>query len=274
MTATPVDLLVAIPAHDEQGSITGCLLSVAAAVRHAVAAGHVRRPLIAVAAHRCSDATGATALNTMTALPVPFLLDTDADSRTVGEVRARLVDRVASRHRLSGSGWLFNTDADSTVPLDWVTSTVERLQSAGAVAAAGMVEVMGWTASPVAHRRYRQIIEAGVGAHGHSHVYGANLAVRQDAYRSVGGFRSVPHGEDQDLIDRLRDDGLPVLSTFTPMVTTSGRMPGRAAHGLGRLLAELADDRPGPAERDRTDAEPTVQPPVVSPAKTSSASGG
>lgn len=250
MTAPPVDLLVAIPAHDEERSITGCLESVAAAVRHAVAAGHVRHPLIAVAAHRCSDATGTAALATMAELPVPFLLVTDPDSVTVGEVRAGLVDEVASRHRLAGSGWLFTTDADSTVPVDWVTSTVDRLHSAGAVAAAGMVEVTGWTASPAAHRRYRRIIEGGVDAHGHSHVYGANLAVRQDAYRSVGGFRSVPHGEDQDLVDRLRGGGLPVLSTFTPMVTTSGRMPGRAAHGLGRLLAELAEDR--------DDAEPAT----------------
>lgn len=242
MTAIPIDLLVTVPAHDEEDLVAACLESVAAAAGRAMASGHVLSPLIALAAHRCSDETADRAREVMADCPVPFRLMPDSTSTTVGEVRARLVERASVRHLLADTGWLFTTDADSVVPIDWITATLDRLRSSGAVAAAGMVEVTGWTASPAARRRYLRIVDGGLGEHGHSHVYGANLAVRRDAYRAVGGFRPVTHGEDQDLVDRLRSNGFPVISTLTPMVRTSGRMPGRAAHGLGRLLADLADD--------------------------------
>lgn len=242
MTGLPVDLLITVPAHDEEHLVADCLRSVSAAAAQALATQRVSNPLIVLGAHRCTDATVARAMSCMADSPVPFRLMTDTNSTTVGAVRARLVERVGARLPLQDTGWLFTTDADSVVPIDWISATIDRLEAGGAVAAAGMVEVIGWSASSAARRRYLRIIEGGLGAHGHSHVYGANLAVRRDAYRAVGGFRPVPHGEDQDLVDRLRSNGFPVISTLAPMVMTSGRMPGRAAHGLGRLLQELAAD--------------------------------
>jgi GT2 family glycosyltransferase len=70
-------------------------------------------------------------------------------------------------------------------------------------------------------------------------VYGANLAVRLDAYLRVGGFRDV-HGEDQDLVDRLRGAGEPVTSLLSPLVLTSARYDGRAENGLAALLERLS----------------------------------
>ncbi len=96
---------------------------------------------------------------------------------------------------------------------------------------------------------------------GHRHVYGANLAVRLDAYDRVGGFRGVL-GEDQDLVDRLRAAGEPVLATYAPLVSTSARTPGRAEGGLGSLLQRLGEDeraecvvaRPDPTRAARPEA--------------------
>lgn len=241
MKAAPIDLLIGIPAHDEQDLVGDCLRAVSDAVRHAVAHRAVRNPLVLLGAHRCTDRTVARARAAMAGSGVPFRVVTDEDSRTVGDVRAALVrdGSVPDSSVLAGTGWLFTTDADSVVSADWVTATLHQLVRHDAVAAAGMVAVVGWSTSAGAHRRYQQIIRDGCREDAHEHVYGANLAIRLDAYHAVGGFRAVEHGEDQDLVDRLRSNGYGVISTFEPLVSTSGRMPGRAAHGLGHLLAQL-----------------------------------
>ncbi|MGN6129846.1 MAG: hypothetical protein ACTHOK_05840, partial [Nocardioidaceae bacterium] len=77
------------------------------------------------------------------------------------------------------------------------------------------------------------------GLHQHAHVSGATLAVRADAYLAVGGFPHVAHGEDQRLVDTLAARDLPVLRTRTVTVITSGRLEGRADHGLAALLRAL-----------------------------------
>ena len=138
---------------------------------------------------------------------------------------------------------LLSTDADSRVPLDWVASLLGPAERDDAVAVTGMVELVDWAATPAAREAYARIIEAGLrdGDH-HDHVYAANLAVRLDAYLAVGGFPSVRHGEEAGLLAALRAAGLPVTSTQASVVHTSGRMPGRAAEGLGALLERMIRD--------------------------------
>lgn len=228
------DLVVAVPAHDEELLIGGCLRSVVTAVGRAVAERDVR-PFIAVAAHRCDDATAGVARDVLAASGLAHLVLTDTEPGPVGAVRGRLLDAVADRVDPTEDAWLLNTDADSTVPPDWATSVLE-LAEAGAAAVTGMVEIVDWHATVAARTRYAEIIAAGMTATGHRHVYGANLAVAWRHYRRVGGFRPVPHGEDSDLVARLQSVGLPAVSTLLPVVRTSGRMPGRAPLGLGALL--------------------------------------
>ena len=68
-----------------------------------------------------------------------------------------------------------------------------------------------------------------------------------DAFRKTGGFPALPHGEEHGLAAACRAAGLRVTSTLSPRVQTSARMPGRASHGLGSLLATLAEARTEPA---------------------------
>lgn len=239
----PVDLVVAVPAHNERKTIGPCLRSVLAAVERGIIDGCVTRAVVVVGAHRCQDGTegqASAALGQAIDQHVRHRVIRDNDSSTVGQVRARLIRSVAQDVDVNPTAWIFNTDADSVVPRDWISATVRQAEERGAVAVAGMVAVTGWVATASARNRYRELIKAGITDDGHRHVYGANLAVRYDAYLAVGGFASEPHGEDQGLVDRLRQQQLPLLTTFAPLVLTSGRTPGRAAAGLGHLLGRLA----------------------------------
>lgn len=167
----------------------------------------------------------------------------DRCSSTVGAVRAQAAHRRCRASCSAFANWILNTDADSVVPQTWISRLLDRSTAADEPAAiTGLVELEGWTNSETARRRYHAIIDAGIPATTHDHGYGGNLAVRWDTYQEIGGFRSVAHGEDQDLIDRLRRQHVPVAAIFTPTAIPSGRAPGRAGHGLGALLARLECD--------------------------------
>lgn len=242
-----VDIIVAVPAHNEQDTIGACIAAVWASVRVAIASGLLDRAIVAVSAHRCRDRTESIARAALIAgaagsAATSWRLDTDLTSVTVGEVRAALVAGAAADLPADADSWLFNTDADSLVPTGWIAELLEAAEARSATAVAGLVTLSGWTASEAARQRYRDLINAGLTSTGHRHVYGANLAVRWDVYRAVGGFHGVPHGEDTQLMNRIRSAGHPVASVFRPVVTTSGRVPGRAADGLGDLLGTLASD--------------------------------
>jgi hypothetical protein len=211
-----------------------------------------------VAVHRSTDRTAEVVAAALAAWPdLETYCHADADSTTVGAVRSRLVadaceslDLAPSAHR-----WLFSTDADSVVPGSWVTGLLAHAQAAAAHCVAGMVVLEGWRAHPPALAAYERILAGGTDAGsrdsdggsgdrggdgtGHRHVYGANLAVRLDAYAACGGFPAVPHGEDHGLVGRLRVGGHRVAAVREPAVLTSARMPGRARHGLGDLLERL-----------------------------------
>ncbi|MGI3784143.1 MAG: glycosyltransferase, partial [Janthinobacterium lividum] len=86
-----------------------------------------------------------------------------------------------------------------------------------------------------------RLLQAGLTAEGHEHVWAANLAVSYPAFAAAGGFPAVEHGEERVLAGRVARSGK-VVGALRPVVTTSARMPGRAPHGLGDLLLRLAAD--------------------------------
>jgi hypothetical protein len=238
------EVVVAVPAHDEIAEIEACLEHVARSAQHALDTGACHRVSIVVAAHRCTDGTAEAAEATLAGFPGPRTVLRDESSGSVGRVRSHLVLGALPRVRVPlDRAWLLCTDADSHVPHDWISGMLQETELRDAVAGVGLVALRDWDASAEARTRYAAIIQAGLGDAGHSHVYGANLAVRLDAYLRVGGFRDV-HAEDQDLVDRLRDAGEPVVSLLAPVVRTSARHEGRAADGLSALLGRL--DQPAP----------------------------
>lgn len=236
------DVIVAVPARDEQRQVGECLASVAAALRQARETGTARRVAVAVAVHRSSDGTAAAVEESLAAMAdLEVYHHVDEESATVGEVRHHLVSAACAALGLAARAdrWLLSTDADSVVPLDWVTAMLAHADTAAARCVAGLVDLEGWQAHPAAATAYERIVRNGLEGAGHRHVYAANLAVRLDAYAAAGGFPFVVHGEDHGLVSRVRDLGGTVLPVHAPVVRTSGRMPGRARHGLGDLLLTL-----------------------------------
>ncbi len=242
-------VLVVLPARDEQDAVTATVRGVCRALDEARARGLVGACTVEVAAHRCLDET---AVRARAALEGRYdgRVRADGTSSTVGQVRD-----AAARRGLARLGtppedtWLLSTDADTDVGTDWVSRVLEAAARADAVAVVGVTDLDRWRGSERAAAAYaRQLAsKTYAGEHGplheHGHVYGANLAVRADAYLDVGGFPHVVHGEDQALVDALAARGHRVLRTTAVSVVTSGRLHGRAAHGLADHLARL--DGPG-----------------------------
>jgi hypothetical protein len=246
MMSAPVDVLIAVPARDEATLIGRCLTSVLAAVRVARAADVVHRATVAVGAHRCRDETAALADRLLSdAAEVASVVITDAEVAPVGAVRTKLVHRALAVTALDRTrSWLFSTDADSSVPADWMTTGLRLAHDSSAAMVVGLVDL----AEPVDHGlllAHDRLIKAGIRPDGtHTHVYAANLAIRLDVFAEVGGFPSVLCGEEHALLARVEAAGHRVLRTTSWRVATSSRTKGRAVGGLGDLLGRLAADEP------------------------------
>ncbi len=235
---------VVIPACDEQSLLPAALDAVRAASQHPALDGV--RVLTVVVADRCTDDTPARA-RAAGALVVPV------GFRNVGRARAAGVD--AALRALGGSTpeggaprgpdavWLASTDADSTVPPDWLAFQLARAAE-GWDAVVGTVAVDRWPAHrPRLAARHRRLYEVSRPPAGqpwqHPHVHGANLGVDARAYTAAGGFPPLALSEDHGLVDALERTGARLLRTADCPVTTSGRTRPRARGGFGDHLAGL-----------------------------------
>jgi len=236
--SAPADVAVLIPAHNEETLIGACLRGVRAALeRHEAVGG---RTLVVVVAHRCSDRTVERATAALTGTSHIVLVEDRA--ATVAHVRRRAA--AAALAALSARGrqlWLLCTDADSVVPSTWIADVLAHAERA--VAVAGLVELDGM-AGAVARRRHDALVADRVTDTWHGHTYGANLAIRADAYDRVGGFPLMSVGEDTALMDMVQAAGLVVARDPSIVVRTSARLVGRADGGLANLLSTLTVDEP------------------------------
>ncbi|MGB9012234.1 MAG: glycosyltransferase [Aeromicrobium sp.] len=125
--------------------------------------------------------------------------------------------------------WLASTDADSRVPLTWMSEQAR-------CAAFGFDLFLGTVCLPdedvARHHRWVGRYRAK-----RAHVHGANLGVRATTYRDIGGFRPLPAHEDADLVSRLRRAGALTWWVNDVPVTTSARPDPRAPAGVGADLA-------------------------------------
>jgi glycosyltransferase involved in cell wall biosynthesis len=231
-------LAVVIPAHDEIKNLPRCLRAVLTAATCAP------MPVaIVVVLDKCSD--DSTRLAGRYGPDVHFVT---VDAGNVGAARAAgfTYARTLCGQDADGDTWYATTDADSRVDPDWLL----RQLGSDADMVLGVVRVTDWRRLPAAAiRRYLRAYHADDTAHGHSHVHGANMGFRADAYWQVGGFRALVTGEDAELVDRFEAAGYRIHRDTGLSVTTSARPQGRAPGGFAQHLRSLPGAAKGAVRR-------------------------
>ena len=229
---------VVIPARNEEELIGRCLESVMAAIDHA----RRRRYTVSVTviADDCVDQTVAIARRFEGVRVI------GVQPAGVGTARAMAVAYAIGRSEVDpGSIWIANTDADSVVPLNWITEQV-------ALARRG-VDLMIGTVRPDFDDLSPQQIDAWLLTHpegvANGHVHGANLGLRAELYIDAGGYPPLAEHEDVDLVARCAALNPVTLATAACEVMTSGRPYGRTEGGYARFLRSDLVGTETPIER-------------------------
>ena len=231
------DIVVVVPARNEEELIGACLTSVLEASRRVVQM--VDSVAVAVVADGCTDRTCEIARLVLSSQPLWSV--TECDLGNVALVRSLGVEvgRGLLGSARSDRIWMASTDADTRVPHDWLLDHVEAA-SRGTRALAGAVDIECFDGlPPSAPKLFAETYTDLLPTTGeHSHVHAANLGVRLDAYDDAGGWGSLPRSEDRDLWTRLQQAGARVESPSSLRVVTSGRSTGRVPGGFADCLRQ------------------------------------
>ncbi|MDR3530072.1 MAG: glycosyltransferase family A protein [Rhodopila sp.] len=267
MRGSPVDnsnIVVAIPVRDEAARIRPCLIALNQQMR--VPDG------VVLMLNNCTDET-----ETITRAMIPKLrFPLDIISRDLplaqadaGHARGLAMDVAAER--AGSSGVLLTTDADSTVPPDWVIRNLASLrQGVDIVCGRAVIDPIEAAVIP-AHLHADDALECRLIAllddvawmldpepHDpplrHTEASGATLAVTVAAFHRVGGIPAMASGEDRAFVRALWMMDARVRHDPTIQVTVSGRVEGRAPGGMADAIRrrivqqdEFADEMAEPA---------------------------
>jgi glycosyltransferase involved in cell wall biosynthesis len=231
-------VVVVMPVRNEELLLEASLSALAAAVETASGAGI--RTEVRIVLDRCTDASAQLAAR----FPFPVL---PSDAGRVGAARALgVADALTALAAIPPERiWIANTDADSRVPVDWIT-TLSRI-SAIADVCVGTVRPDFGDLSPAQREQWLRTHRRGKP---NGNVHGANLALSALTYLDVGGFAPLGEHEDVDLVARCRRHGAAVVASDDAEVVTSGRRTGRTPGGYAGFLRQQAADlaRRGSAE--------------------------
>ncbi|SNT06282.1 glycosyltransferase [Rhodococcoides kyotonense] len=217
--------VVVVPVHDEEDLLQACLGALGEAQCHLESID----VQTVVVLDSCSDRSESIAVRWAR----------EHSARSVISVAMRNVGAARAAGFAAQDGapdtWFATTDADSVTRPDWLASQIAHARrGAGAVAGTVRVDLDALPESMAA--AYRSSYHD---RPGHRHVHGANLGVRADAYRRIGGFAPLATDEDVDLIRRLEKARVPVVYACDSPVSTSNRLHGRAPDGFAAHLLSL-----------------------------------
>lgn len=233
-------VIAVIPARNEEATIIASLQSIATAIEHC--GPHIAEAVIVTVADNCTDATESLVQSFASSRSDSVLVQT-AQGR-VGTARAIGVGAGVARlnDAQPWSTWICNTDADTMVPRDWISRQLHYADR-GAQALAGVVDVVDFDGqSPVVENRFRSSYTDLLPNDGsdHPHVHGANMGIRLDAYRAVGGWAPLGLSEDHEIWNRMRARGVTMAAPVELRVITSGRAVSRCAGGFADSLRRHA----------------------------------
>lgn len=238
----PSTVLVAVPARDEASIIDECLQSLDSAARDCGSP-----VVLVVVADACTDDTADVARRRLAAASPNRWHVVEGDWASASRARAVAIDVGLDSLGPAScrSVWIANTDADCTVPADWLTRQL-RHADAGADAVAGIVRLDPAATCPQLLARFED--HYGFSGSAHRHVHAANLGLRADTYLRLGGWSArALLGEEHVLWRRLTSQGFRVCQPRDVTVTTSSRTVGRVRGGFATALARLAAGAGSPA---------------------------
>jgi glycosyltransferase involved in cell wall biosynthesis len=213
---------VVIPVHDDEKLLGGCLEAVRrAALDPLLDAEPVE---VVVVLDACVDRSAAIAIQHKAQI-------VSLDARCVGAARAL----GASLALDNGARWIAFTDADTLVPLNWLSAQLDLY----ADATCGQVSIDDWSDYPSGVReRYLRNYSAET-----RHIHGANLGISAAAYRTAGGFAALKLGEDTALINSLLERKGDVRFAGPARVSTSARWESTIEGGFASGLRSLREQR-------------------------------
>jgi glycosyltransferase involved in cell wall biosynthesis len=219
-------VLVVVPVRDEEDLLPGCLGALHRAVGHLRGLRGDLAVEVVVVLDGCTDASASIARAAGFRTVVTGGVGVGAARRAGADVAPRGVPAART--------WLACTDADSTVPVGWLTRQV-TLAEAGADVVVGTVRPRLDDLSPDRASAWRASHAPGVA---NGHVHGANLGIRLSVYRAAGGFAALPEHEDVALVEAARGVGAHVVADAAGEVLTSARLVGRTPGGYARHLRD------------------------------------
>lgn len=221
---------VVVPACNEETSVVACLDAIIDSLHASPAAANA---WIVLVADSCQDQTVELARACLAGRGTVIV----SSAGSPGVARRLGVGQVLQHfagHPLERL-WIANTDADSRPAADWIRHQLD-LADRGYCAVAGIVRVesIGMLRPEAVRTVFDDYILHPDGTH--PHVHGANLGVRADAYLDAGGWSDLRLAEDHCLWSRVNSKQWRVASSIASVVTTSGRLAGRAAGGFADTL--------------------------------------
>lgn len=229
----PRNILVVVPARDEEALLPACLDGLEAAIERLSVERPETRVTCVVVLDRCTDSSADIVASRHWAHALVSAFGQVGAARRAGVEHAAALAGVQDAR----AAWVANTDADSVVPDHWLTRQLE-LACGGADLVLGTVvpDTLGVDPRVIEAWHARHVL-----AEDHPYVHGANLGVRLSTYRRAGEFPELPVHEDVRLVDAIRRDGAAVVATATAPVVTSGRFVARTPEGFAGYLRGLAE---------------------------------
>ncbi|MFO1027999.1 MAG: glycosyltransferase family A protein [Acetobacteraceae bacterium] len=237
-------VVVAVPARDEEDRLAACL----GALDQQTSPPNA----VVLLLNNCTDASDAVARAVTPRYDLRVVsIDLPSHEAGAGPARALAMQHAA---RLAGpSGILLTTDADATVPTDWVQRNLAALDAgADVVCGQSVVHAIEGDQIPqhlhdddVLERRLDALIDEMAWRLNpdpddppprHTEEAGASLAVRVSAWRQAGGVPPVATGEDRAFVAALRRIDAHIRHDPDIAVVVSGRINGRAAGGMADAI--------------------------------------
>lgn len=236
-------MVICVPARNEEQALPALL--------DALSGLDGENGAIAVCMYLDACVDGSEALLRQAAERVPFALKLEVgrDHRASNAGLARGAAMAMGLKHLAGAeGLMFTTDADSWPRRDWIGAGRTALAQAD-VAAGRILRRHAATDGPQSRvelyydrlHAYRRRIDPVPWEARETHHFGggANMAIRSSVYRTLGGFRPLPSGEDATLLDDAARAGFRVRRDGAMVVETSSRRDGRAPSGLASALRAM-----------------------------------